>query len=212
MKQNVATLRRPLFPTDTASRPSKEYFSDLIHCHGARIYNFAHRLSGNDPDARDLVQEALRRAFTHSDRYDPSKPFDSWVMGILRNVFVDGMRRYERRHVVSLHASPPTEEGDWTELLPGNDPNPAEEATRREDGTFVRYALAALPAEYREAVVLCDMEGLSYGEIARVLDCPLGTVRSRIHNGRVRLRAFVERKQKTACVPDAYLTPSLQPA
>ena len=108
MKPNTETLCRPFFPTVPGGGPSEDSFSDLIRRHGNRIYNFAYRLSGNDPDARDLVQEALLRAFDHRDRYDPTKPFHSWVMGILRNVFVDGMRRYERRHVVSLHASPPT--------------------------------------------------------------------------------------------------------
>ena len=212
MNPNAATLSRILFPTVPETRTSEDIFSELIHRHGDRIYNFAYRPSGNDSDARDLVQEALLRAFKHLGRYDPTKPFASWVMGILRNAFVDGTRRYERRHVVSLHAPSPTEEGDWTELLPGNDPNPSEEVSRREDGKFIRDALATLPEEYRAAVALCDMEGLSYGQIARVMDCPLGTVRSRIHNGRVRLRAYVERKEKAAFVPTTYLMPALQPA
>src|SRR6185436_16627490 len=98
-----------------------DYETLLQRC-ADKAYNFAFRLTGNDPDAQDLVQEAFARAFEHRDRYDPSRPFEAWVNRILHNVFLDGVRKYEHKHKVSLDAPPPSnEDGSWAEVLPGKD-------------------------------------------------------------------------------------------
>ncbi len=170
-------------------------FLSLLRRFGDKLYNFAYRLSGNAHDAGDLFQEALARAFQHRDRYDPSKPFDAWVGKILYNVHLDDVRRYAKKHTVSLDAPAPVEDSSWTDLLPGRDTDPADEAARLERDRMIQKALAALPSDYRAAVTLCDVEGFSYERIAEIVDCPLGTVRSRIHQGRILFRKNFEKLQ-----------------
>ena len=141
-------------------------------------------MAGNEPDARDLVQEAFARAFENHKRYDPEKPFEAWLFRILRNVYLDGVRRYEHRHVVSIDAAGPAEDSSWQDVLPGEDGEPVDAMLRRERDEMVQRALDSLPVHYRTAVTLCDIENLSYEEIGEIMMCPVGTVRSRIHEGR----------------------------
>jgi len=182
----------PVRGTDPA-----ELFVELVRRHGDRAYRLAYRLAGNEADARDLVQEAFVRAFTHRESYDPARPFEAWLARILRNVYLDGVRRYAHRHTVSLDA--PAGGGEmesapsWEDRLRSGEPEPLAGALKGETEAKVQGALTALPVHYRAAVVLCDVEGLTYERIGEILDCPVGTVRSRIHQGRRLLRkAFQE--------------------
>jgi RNA polymerase sigma-70 factor (ECF subfamily) len=172
-------------------------FADLIARAGDKAYNFAYRLSGNEPDARDLVQEAFARAFEHSESYDPTRPFDSWLLRILHNVFLDAMRRHSHSRTVSLDAPAPVEDSSWAELLPGDEPTASDELVLKESLDILQKALARLPMTYRSAIALCDIEGRSYEEIAEVMAVPVGTVRSRIHQGRVLLRKAYEELEKS---------------
>jgi RNA polymerase sigma-70 factor (ECF subfamily) len=180
---------------ESGDAPDDDGFLSLLKRFGDKLYNFAYRLSGNAQDAADLFQEALSRAFRHWDRYDASKPFDAWVGRILYNAHLDEVRRYARKHTVSLDAPSPVEDGQWTDLLPGRDADPADEAARLERDRMIQKALASLPPDYRAAVALCDVEGCSYERIAEIMQCPLGTVRSRIHQGRILFRKSFESLQ-----------------
>jgi RNA polymerase sigma-70 factor (ECF subfamily) len=171
-------------------------FSGLIRECGERAYNFAYRLSGNEPDARDLVQEAFVRAWEHFGSYDASRPFETWLYKILHNVYLDQVRRYAHSHTVSLDAPAPREDTGWDELLPGTDPEPGSGMMRREEDVMAQRALDSLPAHYRAAVTLCDIEGLSYEAIGEIMSCPVGTVRSRIHQGRLLARKAFMQMQK----------------
>ena len=172
-------------------------FAGLIAQAGDKAYNFAYRLSGNEPDARDLVQEAFSRALKHSGAYDPARPFDSWLLRILHNVFLDAMRRHSHTRTVSLDAPAPVEDASWVDLLPTDEPSADEELIRKESVDLLQKALARLPTTYRSAIALCDIEGLSYEDIAGVMDIPVGTVRSRIHQGRVLLRKAYEELERS---------------
>ncbi len=162
-----------------------------------KAYRFAYRLTGNEQDAQDMTQEAFARAFGHWDRYDGDRPFATWLFEILRNVYLDSIRRARRRPTVGLDRFAPPTDGETAasraERLPDGAEGPLEALSREEDEGMIRRALAELPDHYRAAVVLRDIEGLSYDEIARVLDCPVGTVRSRIHQGRRLLGLEFER-------------------
>jgi RNA polymerase sigma-70 factor (ECF subfamily) len=172
-------------------------FAGLIARAGDKAYNFAYRLSGNEPDARDLVQEAFARAFEHAESYDPSRPFDSWLLRILHNIFLDAMRRHSHSRTVSLDAPTPVEDSSWADLLPGEEPSASDEMIRSESLDLLQKALARLPTTYRSAIALCDIEGLPYEQIAEVMAVPVGTVRSRIHQGRVLLRKAYEELEKS---------------
>jgi RNA polymerase sigma-70 factor (ECF subfamily) len=179
-----------------AGDPSEE-FAELLRACGEKAYNFAYRLAGNEADAKDLASEAFAKAYEHFERYDPARPFEAWLLRILHNIYLDDVRRYSHGRTVSLDAPAPVEDAAWEEILPGSDCEPGDDLSRREEDALVQRALNSLPVHYRSAVVLCDVEGLSYEEISEIMSCPVGTVRSRIHQGRVLVREAYEELAKT---------------
>lgn len=167
---------------------------DFLKC-ADKAYNVAFRLAGNDQDAQDLVQEAFARAWTHRDRFDPSRSFEAWVIRILQNVFLDSVRRYEHKHKVSMDAFiSDSEDQSWSALLEGKDRNPVDHLIRDEEEHQLQEALNALPVHYRSAIVMSDIEGLSYEQISEIMKIPTGTVGSRVHQGRVLLKKALEAK------------------
>ncbi len=153
----------------------------VARTHGRFLYNVAYRLTGNDDDAYDLVQEALIRVRRGLETYQPGS-MEAWLSRIVTNVFLDEVRRRRRRPVEALPDDP-------ERLLPSS-PG-ADEATDSLPDD-VQAALRRLPEDFRMAVVLCDVVGLSYEEIADALSVPVGTVRSRIHRGRRLLRTALQ--------------------
>jgi RNA polymerase sigma factor (sigma-70 family) len=155
-------------------------WDELVERHSARVYRLAYRLTGNRADAEDLTQEVFVRVFRSLDTYTPGT-LEGWLHRITTNLFLDQARRKARIRFDAL--------GDEHEhRVPGPVLSPDHQVL---DGSFdadVESALAALSPEFRAAVVLCDIEGLSYDEIADVLGVKMGTVRSRIHRGRALLR------------------------
>jgi RNA polymerase sigma factor (sigma-70 family) len=167
-------------PTPAAAVPT---WDQVVDDHSARVFRLAYRLTGNRADAEDLTQEVFVRVFRSLDSFTPGS-FEGWLHRITTNLFLDQARRRSRIRFDSLGAF-----GDDPEArLPGRALPPDHQVL---DGLFdadVEAALGALAPEFRAAVVLCDIEGLSYEEIASVLGLKLGTVRSRIHRGRAQLR------------------------
>jgi RNA polymerase sigma-70 factor (ECF subfamily) len=153
-------------------------WEEIAREHGRFLYNVAFRLAGSDADAQDLVQEALLRIRRGLESYTPGA-LEAWLARIVTNVFLDEVRRRRRRPSVAF-----PEEPDLV-LPPARAADEAGDALSDE----VQRALAALPEEFRVAVVLCDVAGCSYDEIAGAQGVPVGTVRSRIHRGRRLLRA-----------------------
>ena len=162
-------------------------WEDIARNHGRFLYNVAFRLSGNDVDAQDLVQEALLRVHKGLERYQPGS-LEGWLARIVTNVFLDDVRRRRRRPVDALPDDP-----DW--VLP---PTPGADEASRDFSDDVQRALSALPDDFRAAVVLSDVADLTYDEIAVALGVPVGTVRSRIHRGRRLLRTSLAGARETA--------------
>ncbi len=160
-------------------------WEEIVREHSARVYRLAYRLTGNRQDAEDLTQEVFVRVFRSLDSYTPGT-FEGWLHRITTNLFLDQVRRKRRIRMDVL-------EGDRlaTPEGPGTPERAYEHANLDND---VQAALDELPPEYRAAVVLCDIEGLSYQEIAVTLGIKLGTVRSRIHRARARLRVSLEHR------------------
>jgi len=150
--------------------------------HGRTIYNFAYRLTGNSDDAKDLAQEVLLRVRRGLATYTPGS-FEGWLWRITRNAFLDEVRRRKRRPTVPL--------ADDDRSHAGAAPPPEEVLADVRLSDDVQAALLRLPYEFREAVVMCDVVGLSYDEIAAAVEIPVGTVRSRIHRGRKMLREML---------------------
>lgn len=156
----------------------------LVHLDA--LYQVALRLTRNRADAEDVVQEAVLRAFRGFDRFNPGTNCRAWLFTILRNVFLNRVRSQGRE----------VPEADLGERMTtetavdgrGAGGNPEEELLLSVLHGDVDRAVKALPLPFREAVVLADLEGLSYREVAEVLGCPVGTVMSRLSRGRALMR------------------------
>ncbi|KAA0919416.1 RNA polymerase sigma factor SigE [Dietzia sp. ANT_WB102] len=165
---------------DAADMPS---WSQLVAQHGDRVYRLAYRLCGNAHDAEDITQEAFIRVFRSLDRYKPGT-FEGWMHRIVTNLFLDSARRRGR---IRFEALP-----DDAERVPGRERSPEQVLSEETFDPVLQTALANLSPEFRAAVVLSDIEDLSYEEVGRILGVKMGTVRSRIHRGRAALRAELE--------------------
>jgi RNA polymerase sigma-70 factor (ECF subfamily) len=154
-------------------------------------------MTGNRDDAEDLTQEAYLRAYRSFDKYDRSLPFENWFFRILSNLFVDKLRRKPRLSSLSLDQplNPGEGDDDYTLELPDEEGDPQYQMLKETMDERLQKALNIIPAEFRKAVLLCDVEGMSYDEIAEYMNTSIGTVRSRIHRGRLMLRKLLEGKQ-----------------
>jgi len=167
-------------------------FESLVQTYEKPLFQFAYRLCGNHHEAQDLLQEALYRAYKSFAKFEPGTAFDRWLYQIIHNLYIDHYRKKKHRPQITsidepmmhLENEKPLEIPDWTA-------NPEHETVRFELGEQIQKGLEELPTEYRSAVILCDIQGLSYEEISQILRCSIGTVRSRIHRGRKMLRRIL---------------------
>ncbi len=166
---------------DKAAMPS---WDELVRQHADRVYRLAYRLSGSRHDAEDLTQETFIRVFRSVQNYQPGT-FEGWLHRITTNLFLDMVRRRGR---IRMEALP-----EDYDRVPADEPNPEQIYHDSRLGPDLQAALDSLAPEFRAAVVLCDIEGLSYEEIGATLGVKLGTVRSRIHRGRQALRDHLAR-------------------
>lgn len=178
-------------------------FDILVHrCH-RQAYNVAYRLTGNHADAEDLIQESFLRAYRFFDRYNREMPFENWLYRIMSRVFIDELRKRPKLKLQSL--SQPiscgiNSESDVMLEIPDSESDPEQILVSASLEENLQNALNALPDDFRVAVIMADIEGLSYEEIASAMHCSLGTVRSRLHRGRKMVRQFM----------NAHLEPAVQ--
>lgn len=160
--------------------PGTPSWDEIVEQHSDRVFRLAYRLTGNRLDAEDLTQEVFVRVFRSLDTYTPGT-FEGWLHRITTNLFLDQARRRSRIRFDALS-------DERAEKLASTLPTPDLAYTDQRFDDDIEAALQALPPDFRAAVVLCDVEGLTYEEIAQILGAKLGTVRSRIHRGRSMLR------------------------
>jgi len=149
--------------------------NDLLRLHYDRVHAICLRMTGNEADALDACQEALIAIVRGLARFDQRSAFATWAYRVATNACLDELRRRRRRPIASVDEATAIEHRDLPESAP--------------ERLDVQAALARLPIEFRAAVVLRDLAGMSYDEIAATLDVPPGTVRSRIARGRAALAA-----------------------
>jgi RNA polymerase sigma-70 factor (ECF subfamily) len=170
-------------------------FNEIVGRYKGKIYNYLYRMTGNADDAEDLTQEVFVRMYTNIGSFRAEASLSTWLFRIAGNLCVDAFRRgkKERGVVHSLDAplAGSDDDGDGvaaTRDVPDWTHEPDTLFRRKELGTHIQTALQKLPPKLRSAVVLHDVEGLAYEEIAQAEGIPLGTVKSRIFNARVALR------------------------
>jgi len=171
-------------------RKHRRDFENTALPHLSSLFGAAFRLTRNPRDAEDLVQDVMLRAYRFWDSFEPESNCKAWLFKILTNTFINQYQK-SKRHREALNAAMSEQEATDGVLV-----HEGAMSQRDPEGILldqsmsedVARALAELPADFRLAVVLCDVEGFSYKEIADIMDCPVGTVMSRLHRGRRLLR------------------------
>jgi RNA polymerase sigma-70 factor (ECF subfamily) len=163
--------------------------------HADLLYNFALRMTNNHADADDLVQETFLKAFRFWDKYEKGTNIRAWLFRIMKNSYINRYRRESK--------APDTVDYDQIQNFYDSIREETADANDLQASVFnnlldddVASAVAELPEDFRTVVILCDIEGLTYEEIAEFIDIPLGTVRSRLHRGRNLLRAWLTKYAK----------------
>ena len=159
-----------------------DFWTDFAQ-HYTDLYRFAYRLLGRSTAAEDVVQETFLRAARNHAKLLEGEPARRWLFVVARNLCVSHMRHAARHPEVPLDAGPETR-SQW--------PNPAEAVDASERAGFVKDAVAQLPPAMREVVVLREYEGMDYAQIADIVGCSLGTVKSRLARARAQLRERLE--------------------
>ncbi len=190
-------LSTPLTSEAEAQRDRDARFERLLHQTHRQAYAFACRLTGNGNEAEDLVQETFVRACRFFHRYDPSYPFTGWLYRIMSNAHIDMVRRRGRLKTTSIDSTGFDGESAWD--LPDESARPDRELMNGQVDAALQAGLAGMNPDFRAAVVLADIEGMAYEEVARTMGTSIGTVRSRIHRGRKQLREYLRKK-----APDLY--------
>lgn len=166
-------------------------FERLVCERSGEVYGLLYRLTNDPEEARDLTQDTFLRAFQALGSFRGDADLRTWLYRIALNLARNRWRWWRRRRrdmTFSLDAPDPITEKPMSDSLAMDAPNPEEAALARERETALRQALNSLATPYREAVILRDIEGLSYEEVAAALETNLGTVKSRIARGRLELR------------------------
>jgi RNA polymerase sigma-70 factor (ECF subfamily) len=168
-------------------RGERAAFEELVARYRDRIFNYLRAMSGCDSEAEDLTQEAFIRAFVNASSFRRESSFHTWLYRIAYNGYLDAVRKRKRRPIASLDQPLSDEDGELPEI-PDPAAGPEEHVERMELQSVLVAALQDLPERLRAVVVLHDVHGYSYEEIASVVRCPIGTVRSRLFHARQRLR------------------------
>jgi RNA polymerase sigma-70 factor (ECF subfamily) len=179
-------------PADPPLEEAAAFLERAIEQHGKATYNFAYRLTGNEADARDLTQDAFIRVYRAWRSFQPGTSFLSWIYRIVTNLYRDELRRKKGRFLEEIP------EDSARQDFAGERPlavNPIEDYMADQLGGAMQKALETLSPEQRQVIILADIEEYSYQEIADIMGCSIGTVRSRLHRARALLRRLILRSQ-----------------
>ena len=182
------------------ARQKRVDFERQALAHVDSLYGAAYRLTRNPRDAEDLVQDSLLRAYRFWDSFEQDSNCKAWLLRIVTNTFINEYQRKKRSREILDAASAEQDATDGV-LVHANahdKQSPERALVERSVSDDVQKALDSLPEDFRTAVILCDMQGLSYKEIAEIMECPVGTVMSRLFRGRkllaASLRGFAEQE------------------
>jgi len=176
---------------DKARKGDAEAFGILIKDQEQRAFNLAYRFLKNAEDAEDVAQEAFLRAFKSIKKFKGQSSFSTWLYRIVHNMCIDFLRSKQNKVTDSIDKPIRYDGEELAWQIPDDTNSPAEISENAEMKGLVRQALAELPEEQRMAVILRDLQGFSYQEIADISGVGMGTVKSRINRGRLALKELV---------------------
>ena len=177
-------------------------FAALLAAYQKPVYNLALRMTGSPDDALDLSQEAFLRAWRGLSSYRFDASFSTWLYRLAGNVCIDFLRRRKKQNTIPLYYT--DEEDEEQELpLPHPAPNTEDQALLHLEQNQISEAMAKLEPEYRQALILRVIDGLSYAEIAAAMDIPEGTVKSRIARAREKMRRLLKKTGNISPAPSS---------
>ena len=160
-------------------------YGKIVARYRGRLYNFVFRFVGDRETAEDIVQETFLRAFRKRKEYRAIANFSTWLFTIAGNLAKSELRRRKRWRLFSLHRD---EESDTGMELPDESFRPDKIAESSLADVQIQEAIVSLPENYRQVILLRDVEGMSYQEISEIVKCPVGTVKSRVNRARLKLQ------------------------
>ncbi|MFC1729249.1 RNA polymerase sigma factor [candidate division KSB1 bacterium] len=177
---------------EKAQAGDRNAFDRLTEVYMKKAYSIAFRYTGNDGDARDVVQESFYKVYINLHRYNPKFPFSSWFFRILINSSINYSKRERRKRYLFQDRNPKSEINPVDETA-DTTANPEKQYINKEIQVLLHKGLNGLPEKQRSAIILFDLEGFSQQEVAHILKCPQGSVMSRLFYGRRKLRKFLEK-------------------
>jgi len=175
------------------SDSSARRFEALVRPHLDQLYRVAFRLTGNVEDTEDLIQDLLVKLYPRRQELERVELLRPWLTRVMYNLFIDGRRRYGRSPVRLVEPAPHMEEqGDPFEQVASDAPGPDAAIEREQRLEEIAGAFRRLSEDHRLVITLHDIEGYTLAEIQAILDCPIGTLKSRLHRARARLRELIE--------------------
>lgn len=179
---------------EQARRGDPLAWEKLVVRYSKRIYNLCYRFVERTDQAEDLTQDVFVKVFRNLNNYKPETgSFVTWLMSVSRNLLIDHYRQSKDERVTVSVSANEDQEQSLLETLPTRTPSPEVEMDRLERVATLRRGLSKLSPELREAVILRDIEELSYQEIGAILEIPDGTVKSRINRGRIELAKYLQK-------------------
>lgn len=174
-----------------ACKGDVQAFEELMQSHESRIYAIALRMMGNREDAQDCAQEAMVRIYRAMGSFKGQSALATWIYRITMNTCLDELRRRKARKITSLDS---LVDNGWSPTDTGD--TPEEHGLRVEKQNALNQAIQSLPDDMRAAIILRDVKGYSYDEIASILDANVGTIKSRISRGREKLREILSKQSE----------------
>lgn len=171
-------------------------FEQLVEGYQKKVFNITLRMMGNPDDASELTQEVFIRVYRSLRNFKEESQFSTWIYKIATNICLDELRKQKKRKVFSIDEEIKADDGETKRQIADDKPSPETVAEKNEVKKVVKDAIKSLPDEYRLVIVLRDIQGFSYDEIAKIVKCPEGTVKSRINRARKALKDILSNKKE----------------
>ena len=166
-------------------------FEELIRQHQQKVFNIAYRMCQNYDDASDMAQEALIKVYLNFDKFDGKSQFSTWLYRVTTNSCLDQIKKKKKNPTVSLDNEIETKEGTAVREMESPDRTPEEEMENKELSRELNECLKKLSEKHRNIIILRDINGMAYEDIAKTLLCSVGTVKSRVNRARAALKKIL---------------------
>lgn len=173
-----------------------EAFEFLIHEYQKKVFNIAYRMIGNYDDASELAQEVFIKAYKSIRNFKGDSSFSTWIYKVTTNVCLDEIRKRKNKKVISLDEEIEYKDGEVKRQIKDERPSPEKILENKQVRKAVEDSINELADDFKTVIVLRDVQGFSYEEISKMIDCPQGTVKSRINRARQSLKQILKGKKE----------------